>query len=196
MRRYERGPDKFAPAELRQVHPLGKAPVITDGDVTVAESGAIIQYLVEYYGEGRLIPAPRSRERLRYDYWLHYAEGSLMPLLVMSLVMARVEQAPMPIIARPVARRITEGVQDSFLRPQLKLHLDQVEQTLTGSPWFAGDEFTAADIQMSFPLEAAATRAQAAANRPHIAAFLAHIHARPAYLRALERGGPYAYVES
>lgn len=195
IRRYERAADKFAPPELRQIHPLGKAPIITDGDITVAESGAIIQYLVEYYGEGRLIPEPRTAQRRRFDYWLHYAEGSLMPLLVMSLVMARVERAPMPFIARPVAKQITAGVQNTFLGPQLKLHLDHVEQSLAGSVWFAGDEFTAADVQMSFPLEAGATRGKALEDRPHIAAFLQRIHARPAYQRALERGGPYAYVE-
>lgn len=194
IKRYERGLDKFAPADLRQIHPLGKAPIITHQGHVVAESGAIIQYIIERIAAGRLAPVAFSEQRLRYDYWLHYAEGSLMPLLVMSLVMARVDKAPMPFIARPVARQITAGVQKNYLGPQLTLHLDHVEQSLTEYEWFAGDAFTAADIQMSFPLEAAASRSQALADRPAIGAFLKRIHARPAYQRALERGGKYAYA--
>jgi glutathione S-transferase len=192
IKRYQR--DKktmLAPPELRKVHPLGKSPVITDGDVTVAESGAIIEYLVDRYGEGRLAPPPGTPERRRYTYWMHYAEGSLMPPLVMKLVFSRVPKAPMPFFAKPIARAISGGAMKSFIDPQIKLHLDYLEEELGKSPWFAGKDFTAADIQMSFPVEAAAARGGLDASRPNLAAFIERIHARPAYQRALERGGKF-----
>jgi glutathione S-transferase len=192
IKRYER--DKktmLAPPELRDVHPLGKSPVITDGDVTVAESGAIVEYLVEKYGAGRLAPPPGTAERLRYTYWMHYAEGSLMPPLLMKLVFNRIEKAPMPFFVRPVARAIAGKAKQSFIEPQIKLHLDYLEAELGKGAWFAGADFSAADIQMSFPLEAAASRGGLDSGRPKLTAFLASIHARPAYRRALERGGKY-----
>jgi len=192
VKRYERDPKTLlAPSTLKAVHPLGKSPVVTDDGLTVAESGAIVEYLVERYGQGRLAPPHgTSPERIRYVYWLHYAEGSLMPLLVMTLVLSRVPQAA-PFFIRPIANQIVGGVQGLFLGPNLKLQLDYVERELESNAWFVGDEFTAADVQMSFPLEAAAARASQDAERPKIAAFLERIHARPAYRRALERGGPY-----
>jgi glutathione S-transferase len=191
VKRYNRDPKTLlAPAALKAVHPLGKSPVITDGSATVAESGAIIEYIVDRYGKGRMIPPQGTPERLRYTYWLHYAEGSVMPLLVMKLVLGRVPQA-VPALVRPVARRIVGGIEDLYLGPNLRLHLDYVETELGKNAWFAGDEITAADVQMSFPLEAAAARADPGRARPKIAAFLERIHARPAYQRALERGGPY-----
>jgi glutathione S-transferase len=192
IKRYER--DKktmLAPAALKKVHPLGKSPVITDGNVTVAESGAIVEYLVEKFGEGRLVPPPGTPAKLRYTYWLHYAEGSLMPPLLMKLVFKRVEKAPMPFFVRPVARAIAKGAGTSFIDPQIKLHLGYIEEELGKHAWFAGKDFTAADIQMSFPLEAAAARGGLDAQWPKITAFLERIHARPAYQRALERGGKY-----
>jgi glutathione S-transferase len=192
IKRYER--DKktmLAPAALKKVHPLGKSPVITDGNVTVAESGAIVEYLVEKYGEGRLVPPPGTPAKLRYTYWLHYAEGSLMPPLLMKLVFKRVEKAPMPFFVRPVARAIAKGAGTSFIDPQIKLHLGYIEEELGKHAWFAGKDFTAADIQMSFPLEAAASRGGLDAQWPKLTAFLERIHARPAYQRALERGGKY-----
>ena len=192
IKRYER--DKktmLAPAALKKVHPLGKSPVITDGNVTVAESGAIVEYLVEKYGEGRLVPPPGTPAKLRYTYWLHYAEGSLMPPLLMKLVFNRVEKAPMPFFVRPVARAIAKGAGTSFIDPQIKLHLGYIEEELGKHAWFAGKDFTAADIQMSFPLEAAASRGGLDAQWPKLTAFLERIHARPAYQRALERGGKY-----
>jgi len=193
LTRYERDPKTMlAPPALLAVHPLGKSPIIVDGAVTVAESGAVIEYLIERYGGGRFIPPAGTPERLRYTYWLHYAEGSAMPPLLLKLVFDRVANgaAPWPISA--VARRIAGTVQSSFINPQLKRHLDYMEAGLAAHTWFAGEEFTAADVQMSFPLEAAVLRAGLNASRPRLMAFLDRVHARGAYKRALERGGPYA----
>lgn len=180
---------KLAPAELKAVHPLGKSPVITDGDTVVAESGAIIGYLIERYGNGRLIPAAGTPERLRYDYWMHYAEGSIMPLLVMGLIMSFIPKRS-PALIRPIARGIVESVNKGYLGPNLKTHLAFIESELGKSTWFAGEELSGADIQMSFALEAAAVRSPAS-DHPRSAAFLKRIHARPGYQRALEKGGPY-----
>jgi glutathione S-transferase len=192
VKRYERdAATMLAPPALRAVHPLGKSPVITDGDVTLAESGAIVEYLAGRYGEGRLVPAANTPERQRYTYWLHYAEGSAMPPLLLQLVFDRVESAPMPFFIRPVARAIAGRAKSSFIGPQIALHLDYIERELGQRPWFAGKDFTAADIQMSFPLEAAAARAGLDGSRPKSTTFLERIHARPAYQKALERGGPY-----
>jgi glutathione S-transferase len=194
VKRYERDANTMlAPAALLAVHPLGKSPVIVDGTVTVAESGAIIEYLVERYGGGRLIPLAGTPERLRYTYWLHYAEGSAMPPLLLKLVFDRVANGPAPWPVSAVARRIAGTVQKSFIGPQLKRHLDYLEAELGAHTWFAGEEFTAADVQMSFPLEAAVSRAGLNASRPQLTAFLHRIHARAAYQRALERGGAYSF---
>ncbi len=192
VKRYQRdAATMLAPPSLRAVHPLGKSPVISDGAATIAESGAIIEYLVERHGGGALRPPPGTPERLRYTYWLHYAEGSLMPLLLLSLVAGRIAGPGMPWFARPVARRISAGLRDRYVAPQLTLHLDYLEGELAGRDWFAGPDFTAADVQMSFPLEAAAARAGLDEGRPRLTDFLARSHARPAYQRALAQGGPY-----
>jgi glutathione S-transferase len=194
VKRYERdAKTMLAPPALLAVHPLGKSPVIVDGPVTVAESGAIVEYLIDRYGGGRLIPPAGTPERLRYTYWLHYAEGSAMPPLLLKLVFDRVANGPAPWPISAVARRIASTVQDSFIGPQLKRHLDYMEAELAAHTWFAGEEFTAADVQLSFPLEAAASRAGLNASRPHLMTFLDRIHARDAYKRALERGGPYSF---
>jgi len=188
--RYERDPKTMlAPSSLRAVHPLGKSPVITDGSATLAESGAIVDYLVDRFGGGRLIPPPGTPERLRYVYWLHYAEGSAMPPLLLKLVFDRIASASMPWPVSAIARGIAAKVQRTFIGPQLKLHLDFSESELAQSPWFAGREFSAADVQMSYPLEAAAARAGLDSSRPRLMAFLERIHARDAYQRALQRGG-------
>jgi glutathione S-transferase len=191
VKRYER--DKktmLAPPALKAVHALGKSPVITDGEVVVAESGNIIEYLVETHGGGKLIPPASSAERLRYRYWLHYAEGSIMPLMVMTLIFSKL--APMsPALVRPLVKAIVGNVKARFLGPQTKLHLDYLEAELGKSEWFAGKDFSAADVQMSFPLEAAASRGGLDASRPRLAAFLKKIQGRPAYQRALAKGGPY-----
>jgi glutathione S-transferase len=192
LKRYERDPKTMlAPPELRAVHPLGKSPVITDDGQTLAESGAIIEYLVDKYGQGRFAPAAGTPERLRYTYWMHYAEGSAMPPLLLKLVALRIASAPMPFFARPIARKIASTLQSSFVDPQLKLHLGYINQELTATGWFVGNDFTAADVQMSFPLEAATARGGMEGQIPAVVDFLKRIHARPAYQRALERGGKY-----
>jgi glutathione S-transferase len=192
LKLYQRDPKTMlAPPSLKAVHPLGKSPVITDGENTIAESGAIIEYLLQQYGGGRLIPAAGSKDRLRYTYWLHYAEGSAMPPLLMKLIFARLGRPPMPALLRPLARSIANGVQRNYIDPQLKAHLDFMEGELGKSAWFAGEEFSAADVQMSFPLEAAQSRGGLDASRPKLFAFLQRIHARPAYRRAIDKGGQY-----
>jgi glutathione S-transferase len=194
VKRYERDPKTMlGPPELLAVHPLGKSPVIVDGSTTVAESGAIVEYLIERYGRGRLIPAAGTPDRLHYTYWLHYAEGSAMPPLLLKLVFDRVANAPAPWPISAIARRIAGTVQNGFIGPQLKRHLDYMESELAAHLWFAGQEFTAADIQMCFPVEIAAVRAGLNASRPRLMAYLDRIRAREAYKRALERGGPYSY---
>src|ERR1700686_4441570 len=196
VKRYERdAKTMLAPPALLEVHPLGKSPVIVDGTVTVAESGAVIEYLVDRYGGGRLAPPIGTPERLRYTYWLHYAEGSAMPPLLMKLVFDRIEKAPMPFFAGPIARAIASRAKNSFISPQIAQHLSYLETELGKHRWFAGNEFTASDIQMSFPLEAAAARAGLDASRPRLMSFLERIHARPAYQRALQRGGDYELLK-
>ncbi len=194
VKRYER--DKttsLAPPELREVHPLGKSPVIDDDGLVIAETGAIIEYLVERYGEGRLVPAAGSAEKRRYTYWLHFAEGSAMTQLILRLFFTRIKEAKMPFFAKPIAAGIADRVLDSYVDPNIASQLAFIEAELGKSKWLAGEEFSAADIQMSFPLEAAAARA-GLGGFPRIVAYLKMIHSRPAYARALERGGPYAYA--
>lgn len=196
IRKYERDPKTMlAPPELRAVHPLGKSPVIQDGDTVVAESGAIIDYLVGKHGAAALAPAPGTPERLHYTYFLHYAEGSAMPPLLLKLVFDRVASSPAPFFVRPIARAIADKVKSSFVQPQIRQHLAFLEGELGKRTWFAGDAFSAADIQMSFPLEAAAARGGLDGQYPNLVAFLEKIHARPAYRRALERGGQYDFVK-
>ena len=195
VRRYQRdAKTMLAPPELRAVHPLGKSPVIQDGDVTLAESGAILEYLVARHGNGRLIPAAGTPERLRYTYWMHFAEGSAMPPLLLKLIFDRMDKGPMPFFVRPVARAIAQRAKSSFVQPNIDRNLDFMEGELGESDWFAGAEFSAADIQMSFPLEAARARGGLDAKRPRLLAFLERIHARPAYRRAIEKGGAYALL--
>ena len=196
IRKYERDSrTMLAPPELMDVHPLGKSPVITDGDVTVAESGAILEYLVERYDDGQLAPAAGTAERLRWRYWLHFAEGSAMPPLLIKLICDRVVQSPMPFFVKPIARAISTKVQAMTVVPNLRRQWDFMESELAQHKWFAGSQFSAADIQMSFPIEAAAQRAGLDSNWPKLLGFLKRIHARPAYKRALKAGGPYSFAE-
>jgi len=196
IKRYERdAKTMLAPPELRAVHPLGKSPVVSDGGLTLAESGAIIEYLVERHGGGQLAPAPGTPARLRYSYWLHYAEGSAMSPLLLKLVFDRIESGPMPFFVKPIARAIAGRAKNSFILPQITRHLDYLESELARFRWFAGDEFSAADIQMSFPLEVAVKRAGLGPSRSRLMDFLGRIHARPAYQRALERGGKYDLLD-
>jgi|SRR5579862_2024879 len=190
--RYQRDPKTMlAPAELRAIHPLGKSPVISDGQITLAESGAIVEYLLEKYGNGRLVPAPGTPDRLRYTYWLHFAEGSAMPPLLLKLIFERIKRTRVPFFVRPITRGIADRTLTSFVDPNLVRIFDYLESELQSRDWFAGSAFTAADIQMSYPLEAAHARAGLDASRPRMIAWLERIHARPAYGRALESGGAY-----
>lgn len=189
---YQRDPKTMlAPKELLAVHPLGKSPVITDGGLAIAESGAIVEYLLERYGaDSSLLPPPGTEGRLRYRYWLHYAEGSAMPLLLLQLIFSRLPKA-VPALIRPVANLIAGGFKGRFIAPQLERHLRYLEAEVGRDGWFAGSTFTAADIQMSFPIEGLRSRGGLDGRHPHLLKYLEAIHARPAYLRALERGGPY-----
>jgi glutathione S-transferase len=176
--RYQRKATMLAPQELKRVHPLGKSPVIEDDGKNFAETGLIVEYLVERYGPD-LAPTRDSDLYWRYKYWLHYAEGSLMPPLLLKLVVKRLGLLGLP------AR--------GFVNSRLKLHLDFLEAELGSTPWFLGESFSAADIMLSFPLEAASERAGLDQTRPRLMDFLGRIHARPAYRRAIERGGAYRY---
>jgi len=195
VRRYERDPvSMLAPPELRAVHPLGKSPVLDDGDIRVAETGAIIEYLLDAYDpEGRLRPARGTADGRRFTYWLHYAEGSAMPPLLLKLVFARMPGRA-PGLLRPIIKGVAAQAQRTFIDPQLKANADWQEAELAATGWFAGPRFSAADIMMSFPLEAAASRAIDLSAYPNIGRFLETVHARPAWRRALERGGAYAYA--
>ena len=194
IKRYTRDPQTMlAPPELRAVHPLGKSPVITDDGTTIAESGAIVEYLGARYGEGRLIPAAESPERLRYTYWLHFAEGSAMTPLLLKLVFMRIEAAPMPFFAKPIARAIAGKVKSTYIDPNLARHLDFMETELSAHDWFAGAEFSAADIQMSFPIELSRARGGLDEKHPRLMQFLERIHSQPSYKRALAAGGAYAF---
>ena len=196
VKRYAR--DKktsLAPPELAAIHPLGKSPVVTDGNTVVAETGAIVEYLLDLAGGSALRPAAGTPERLRFTYWLHFAEGSAMPPLVMALVFNKVRSAPMPFFAKPIAKAIANKVMTRFVQPNIDRQLAFMEAELRTRPWFAGADFSAADIMLSFPLEAAASRGGLDQRYPKLSDFLARIHARPAYRRALERGGPYALLK-
>lgn len=190
VKRYERNPKTMlAPPELEKIHPLGKSPVITDGDTTVAETGAIIEYMVAKAG-GKLAPTAGSKEHLDYVYWLHYAEGTLMPLLVMKLIFGRLNKSPMPLPLRPFGALIAMGVQQKFLNPRVKSNMIFINAELGKHEWLVGNEFSAADVMMSFPLEAAAARG-GLGDYPNVVKFVERIHAMPGYKKALERGGPY-----
>lgn len=182
----------LAPPSLKAVHPLGKSPVIVDGELTLAETGPIMEYILDKYGEGRLTPAKGDADYWPYRYWMHYAEGSAMPPLVMKLVMTQIPKRA-PFFMKPFANAILGKAQKAFVDPQLVRHADYWEAAVQDTGWFAGEAMTAADIMMSFPVEAGAQRA-GYDSRPALKDFLKRIHARPAYKAALEKGGPYAYA--
>jgi glutathione S-transferase len=194
VKRYQRDPQTMlAPPALRAVHPLGKSPVITDGDLTLAESGAIIEHLADRYGAGKLAPAFGSAERVRYLYWLHFAEGTAQPPSLLKLLFDRIKSKA-PLLVRPIARAIANKALDAYVLPNIQRIIDYMESELGRHEWFAGERFTAADIQMSFPVEAYRARGGLDARRPRLMTFLEKIHARPAYRRAVERGGEYALM--
>lgn len=182
----------LAPKTLKLIHPLGKSPVITDGDVTVAESGAIIEYLIEYYGE-QLKPAPKTEARRQYNYWLHFAEGTLMPPLVAKLVFDKVRATASPFFVKMIANKIADKVMDGYYTPIIQANMSFINSHLENNDWFAGDEISGADFQMSFPLEASVARG-AGKEFPAIVAFVKKIHLRSAYVRALKNGGEYDFV--
>jgi len=194
VKRYQRNAQTMlAPPELRAVHPLGKSPVITDGDTTLAESGAIVEYLADRYGAGKLAPAFGSPERVRYLYWLHFAEGTAQPPSLLKLLFDRIKSRS-PLLLRPVARAIADRALASYVLPNIERNLDFMESELGKNEWFAGAQFSAADIQMSFPVEAYRARGGLDEKRPRLMRFLEKIHSRPAYRRAVERGGEYALM--
>ena len=192
IRHYKRLPSLAAPPELKRVHPLGKSPILTEGDLTLAETGAIVTYIAETHGNGRFQPKDDTADWWRMQHFLHHAEGSAMPPLFMKLVFGRIPSQA-PFLIRPIARSLMKGVDAHLLAPRLADLLDYWDGALAATGWFAGPEPTLADIMMSFPLEAAGARIGFGARR-HLPAFVERIHARPAFKAALEKGGPYAYA--
>ena len=197
IKRYQRDPKtKLAPPALKAVHPLGKSPVITDGDETIAESGAILEYILERYGAqatgelAQLQPAPGSAAHRQSRFWMHYAEGSLMNWLVMKLVFMTIPKQPMPFFVRPIARAICSNVQAKLIDPNLTTALDYIDDHLGHNSWFAGDNISIADFQMSFAVEAALSRSDSATQYANLAAYRDRMVARPAYKRAIAKGGP------
>lgn len=188
IKRYQREASMLAPAELKKVHPLGKSPVITDGNRVVAESGAILEYLEAHYDAENRLKLFDEEEVIQSRYWLHYAEGSLMPLLVMKLIFGQMGKAPVPWLLRPVGAAFGKGVQKAFLDKQLKPHMQMIEQHLAANPWFAGQRFSIADIQMSFPLLALARRA-GLEQMPASQKWLQTVQQRAAWQRAIDQGG-------
>jgi len=171
----------LAPPELKAIHALGKSPVIRDGEQVIAESGAIIEFLVEKYGAGKFVPPKDTPAFASYRYWMHYAEGSFMPPLLIKLYLSRIGEP-----AKPLLERVDR---------QIQMHLDFIESELKSKSYVAGEEFTAADVQLSFPAEFALGRGDLQDRQPQLRRWLQRLHARPAYVRALEKGGTYAYAK-
>jgi glutathione S-transferase len=194
VKRYQRdAKTMLAPPALKAIHPLGKSPVLDDGDARLAETGAIIEYLLETRPASGLKPMAGSEAARRFTYWLHYAEGSAMTPLLLKLIFTAIP-GRVPFLARGVAKGISKAMNAAMIDPQIAAHTAYWEAELGRSEWFAGDAFSAADIMMSFPVEAAGSRIGYGPDKPKLKAFLQKIHARPAYQRALERGGPYSYA--
>ena len=194
LKRYQRHPKTMlAPPELKAIHPLGKSPLLEDDGRVYAESGAILEHVLAKYGEGRFWPTDETQQ-IRARFWLHYAEGSLMPILLLRLAFDRVKNGPVPFFVKPITKAIVKKVDAAFIDPQAKLHLDFIEAELGKSTWLAGEALSVADVQMSFPLEASKSRFGFGADYPRITKFVERVHARPAYQKGLERGGPYAYA--
>ncbi len=197
LRTYRRDPKtRLAPPELKAIHPLGKSPVITHGSLVVAESGAILEYLGDTYADqappdlAQLVPAKGTPAYLRCRFWMHYAEGSLMNWLLMKLVFMSIPKQPMPFFVKPIARAICQQVQQKLIDPNLATALPFMDQELSRRPWFAGDHLTLADFQMSFAVEAALSRALAGSDYPALHGWLNKVRQRPAYQRAIQKGGP------
>lgn len=180
---YRRLPSFAAPPELKRVHPLGKAPILTDGGQPIAESAVILEYLQEQYDPAQQFKPTHPADQQQYRYWMHYAEGSLMPLLVMQLVASKVPQRA-PWLIRPVAAKVSEGIQQGFIQPRLKDHIQFLEDYLATHDYFAGT-FSFADIQMAFPLQALQSRTDG--KYPQIERYLQRLAQREGYQRAFAR---------
>jgi glutathione S-transferase len=193
VKTYKRNPKtKLAAPEMKAIHPLGKSPIITDEGQVVAESGAILEYLLDRYDPSHTLrPAPGTPERLQYNYWLHYAEGSLMPPLLVALIFGEVQKAKLPFFVKPIVNGIVSKVRTAYIGPQIKLHYGFMEQELQKKPWFAGQNFTAADIQMSYPLEAGLTRGPSGSQYPHIQNLVNRMKERPAWKKAEAKVGDF-----
>jgi len=195
IQRYQRDKKTYlAPASLKAVHPLGKSPVLTDGDLTLAESGAIIEYLAETYGNNQLAISSTDTAYWQYKYWLHYAEGSLMPFLIMKMLADRIRRSKVPFFIKPITKKISSQLLSSYIAPSLQTQLAYVDQHLASHPWFAGNTLSAADFQMSFPLETAKFGTKGITEYPNLIRYVDKIQARPAYQRALEKGGDYSFA--
>ena len=189
--RYQRQPTMLAPPELKKIHPLGKSPVLEDNGLVLAESGAILEYLQETYDTaGQLKPAD-PQGKIDYRFWLHNAEGSLMPLLMMKLVFGSLGKPPVPFGFRTVGKLLGQGVQKSYLNKQIATHAQFIEQSLNGREWFAGDRFSMADIQMIFPVIALLARG-GIDNLPNLARWKQRVEQRPSWQRAMTKGGPFS----
>lgn len=192
IKHYERdAKTMLAPNSLKQIHPLGKSPVITDGDLTIAETGAIVEYLVDTYADKHWRPQRGTQARNDYNYWLHASEGTYMPYMVMKLVFNKITQPPVPFIVRPVTKAVNAQVSKEFLDPNIERGLQHLERTLEGQDWLLGDTLTAADIMMSFPVEGAAVRFGLEKDYPNIHAYMQRFQSRETYKIGLEKGGPY-----
>ncbi len=191
---YQRDPEtSLAPPELFKIHPLGKSPVIDDDGRVIAETGTIIEYLVGRYGKNQFRPAAQTDDEINYLYWLHFAEGTMMPPMVMSLVLGRIAETPMPFFVKPIAKNIAAKLREVMVDRHLPNHFAMIDKALDGKEFLVGDRLSGADIMMSFPLEAAVTRTDAGTKYPNIANYVKRIQARPAYLAAYEKAGPYDF---
>ncbi len=194
VKQYSRDAEtSLAPESLRQIHPLGKSPVIDDDGRVVAETGTIIEYVINRHGGGRMRPEAGSDAEIDYLYWMHFAEGTMMPPMVMALVLGRLTEAKVPFFAKPVVKKVEAQLRAVMVDRHLPAQFKLVENHLVGQNFLAGDSLTGADIMMSFPLEAAVIRTGIGADHPNIAAYVKRIHDRPAYRAALAKGGPYDF---
>lgn len=192
LKTYERDSKaKTAPTELLKIHPLGKSPVITDGEKVVAESGAILEYILENYGKGKLKPIDKAEDDyLKYQYFMHYTEGTLMPQLVLSLIFNMIPKQPMPFFVKPIMKEISRNIHKMYINPQIHLNLNFLENSLADKKWFAGNDFSVADIQLGFAIYSAQSLLKDQFTYPKLKQFLVEIQKRPSYQLALKKGGP------
>ncbi len=183
----------LAPKELKKIHPLGKSPVITDGDRVVAESAVITDYLIDNYAQGKLKPAYESNDYWKYHDKMHYAEGTMMSFLILSMLFTKIKEAPVPFFIKPIVKAVANKPMESYVTPNINANLDYLNDELASTGWFAGNEITGADFMMSFPLEALTKKADLSKSHPNIVKFVDNIHAMPSYIRALEKGLPYHF---